>query len=92
MPLNLIASGVPWAKIKVQTLKMAFNMDGQTGEVGLKDLQLAVDCENAVPGWLFIDNNSRQAQSATAAGAQRQACLDGRLADLQPEGDGRYGL
>ena len=52
MPITLTTSGTPWAKLKVTTLSLGFNADGQSGEVKLKGLQLAADPENSVPGWL----------------------------------------
>jgi hypothetical protein len=59
MPITLTTSGTPWAKLKVTTLSLGFNADGQSGEVKLKGLQLAADPENSVPGWLRIEQGSR---------------------------------
>ena len=59
MPITLVSPGAPWAKLKVQTLSLGFNADGKSGEVKLKGLQLAADPENSVPGWLRIEEGSR---------------------------------
>ncbi len=58
MPIKLTPSFPPWARLKVSTGNLAFGVPGgDTGEVRFAGLQLAIDFERSLPGWLHITEN-----------------------------------
>ena len=72
MPIALHRSGVPWARYKVTTNKLAFSMEGQTGEVDFKGLQFAADPENATIGWLQIVRKKPETSSPAPSTSRRR--------------------
>jgi len=58
MPIHLTPIAQAYARYKASAGKLAYGVPGgETGEISLAGLHLAIDVENSLPGWLRITDN-----------------------------------